>query len=154
MSATAIIIGILAAAGVLVLAFLFTNASRKQSAAEKVPPGMRPAYSDEQLERSVIERYMGWGAVLTIFFAVFLPVYWLAEDFRTAQATEDRYVTQYVSGEDLYGENCAQCHAGNLQGGQAPSPYDAESQWPAPNLATFADRYEENPNVVDTEDYL
>src|SRR5690625_6872026 len=28
------------------------------------------------------------------------------------------------------------------------------SQWPAPNLATFADRYEENPNVVDTEDYL
>src|SRR5690625_1404706 len=53
----------------------------------------------------------------------------------------------------MYGENCAQCHAADLQGGQAPSPYDAESQWPAPNLATFADRYEENPNVVDTEDY-
>ena len=154
MSANAIIIGILAAAGVLVLAFLFSNASRTQSIADKVPPGMRPAPSDDELVGRVIERNLGWGAVLTIFFAVFFPVYWLAEDARTADAVEGRYVTQYMQGEELYAENCAQCHAANLQGGTAPSPYDAESQWPAPNLATFVDRYEDNPNVVDVEDFL
>lgn len=153
MNTSAIIIGIVAATGVALVAFLFANADRQSTPAEKVPPAMRPGYSDEQLERTVLERYMAWGVVLTLFFAVFFPVYWFMETNRTAQATEDRFVTQIVDGEALYQENCMECHAANLAGGAAPSPYD-DSQWPAPALDDIALRYGDNPNVTDVQEFI
>lgn len=154
MSQSVVVIGILAVAGAAVLAFLFANASRQRRAAENVPPGMRPGYSDEQLERSVLERYMAWGVVLTLFFAVFFPVYWIREQSRTVGAVEASFVSQVVAGEALYVENCSQCHGGNLGGGAAPSPYDPESQWPAPNLSNIATRYADNRNVADIEQFI
>lgn len=154
MSQSVIIIGILAVAGAAVLAFLFASASRQRRAAENVPPGMRPGYSDEQLERSVLERYMAWGVVLTLFFAVFFPVYWIREQSRTAGAVEASFVEQVVTGEALYVDNCAQCHGSNLGGGAAPSPYDPESQWPAPNLSNIVTRYADNRNVTDIQEFI
>jgi cbb3-type cytochrome c oxidase subunit III len=153
-NATVLVIGILALAGVVVIGLLILNATRDRRAIENVPPAMRPGYSDEQLERSVLERYMAWGVVLTLFFAVFFPVYWIRETNRVTQATEERFVSQVVRGEELYAENCAQCHGTNAGGGGAPSPYDSESIWPAPNLRSFVVRYEANRNVADPVDLL
>lgn len=154
MNTTALVIGILAAAGVALIAFFAFSAARSRSAADRVPPAMRPGYSDEQLERTVLERYMAWGVVLTVFFAVFFPVYWIQETNRLTAATEERFVSQVVAGEELYTTNCAECHGTTGNGGGAPSPYDPESIWPAPNLRTVVTRYEDNPNVTDIEDFL
>lgn len=154
MNTTVLAIGLLAVAAVAVVGFLVLSASRSRRSVENVPPGMRPGYSDEQLERTVLERYMAWGLVLTVFFAIFFPVYWFMERNRLTEATEQRFVSQVVEGEALYAENCAQCHGTDGSGGGAPSPYDAESIWPAPNLRNIVARYEENPNVADIEDFI
>jgi mono/diheme cytochrome c family protein len=153
-STTVLVIGILAVAAVAVLGFFVLSASRSRRSVENVPPGMRPGYSDEQLERTVLERYMAWGLVLTVFFAVFFPVYWARETNRLTQATEQRFISQVVTGEALYVENCALCHGTDGGGGGAPSPYDAESIWPAPSMRNIVARYEDNPNVVEIEDFI
>jgi mono/diheme cytochrome c family protein len=151
---TVIIIGLLALAMVAVVGFFLLSASRSKKAVDNVPPAMRPGYSDEQLERSVLERYMAWGLVLTVFFAIFFPVYWVRETNRLTAATEQRFITQVVTGEALYTENCANCHGTNGGGGGAPSPYDAESIWPAPNLRNIVLRYADNRNITDIEDFI
>jgi mono/diheme cytochrome c family protein len=151
---TVIIIGLLALAMVAVVGFFLLSASRSKKAVDNVPLAMRPGYSDEQLERSVLERYMAWGLVLTVFFAIFFPVYWVRETNRLTAATEQRFITQVVTGEALYTENCANCHGTNGGGGGAPSPYDAESIWPAPNLRNIVLRYADNRNVTDIEDFI
>gem|GEM_PF-469798 len=158
MSPTLVAVGILLVAAVAVLVFLVLNANRKRKSYENVPPGMRPAYSDEQLERSVLERYMSWGVVLTLFFAVFLPVYWFNEASRLNAAQEGFFVSDVVRGEEEYQNLCARCHGPGLGGGAAPSPYVGEdgetSAWPAPALNNIVTRYAENPNISDIENFI
>jgi mono/diheme cytochrome c family protein len=151
---TVLVISILALAGVAVIGFLIANATRDRRPVENVPPGMRPGYSDEELERTVLERYMAWGVVLTIVLAIFFPVYWLLETNRLTRATEERFVTQVVQGEALYRANCSECHGTTGGGGAASSPYDPESIWPAPSMRNIVARYEDNRNVIDIEDFI
>jgi mono/diheme cytochrome c family protein len=151
---TAVIIGLLVLGALAVLVLLLNNASRGRRAIEDIPPAMRPGYSDEELERSVLERYMAWGIVLTAFFAVFLPLYWMREPARLTAATEAATVEQFERGEALYLENCSLCHGQNAEGGGAPSTYDPADSWPAPNLTTIEKRYEGTPVATDIRDYI
>ena len=153
MDATTITIGILAVAGIVVLAVLVANANRGRRGAD-VPPGMRPAYSDDQLERGVLERWMFVGLVLTLFFAVFFPVYWITEERRLTAQAEERFVSQVVRGETLYNEACLECHGAGGAGGATSSPYDPDASWPAPALDNIVARYEDNPNIDDVEFYI
>lgn len=154
MTATTITIGILAVAAVVVLGYLFMSANKQRAGVSEMPPGMRPGYSDEQLERSVLERNMLVGVVLTLFFAAFFPIYWAVEHSRLSGAAEVSFVQQTVSGEALYQNLCAECHGSNAQGGVAPSPYDPASQWPSPNLTNIVARNEGNPNILDIRAYI
>jgi mono/diheme cytochrome c family protein len=152
---TTIAIGILALAGLAVAALLFLVGRRPRRSLEDVPPGMRPGYSDEELEKSVIERYMGWGVVLVLFFAIFFPAYFLYDtQFRLNQAQQDFFVTGVVEGEEEYQLLCAQCHGAEGQGGAAAAPDDPDSSWPAPQLNNIVARYEDNLNVDDIEDFI
>jgi len=151
---TAIIIGVLAAAALLVLVLLLVNAQRGRRRYEDIAPAMRPGYSDEELERKVLERYMGWGIVFTAFFAIFLPLYWLNEPNRQTSFTEAAAVASYERGHDLYVENCALCHGAEGKGGGASSTYDPTDSWPAPNLTTIAVRYDGTPVAQDIRDYI
>ncbi len=153
MSATTVAVAILALAGLVVVAFLVVNSNRRRARLEDVPPSMRPGYSDEQLERSVLERYMQWGVVLTVGLAVFFPVYWLLEESRLSGEAQEFVVEAAVRGEELYQENCSQCHSPNLGGGAAPSPYSDES-WPSPALNNIVTRYADSPNVPDIRDFI
>ena len=151
---TIVIIGVLAAVALLVLILLLANASRGRKTVEDIPPGMRPGYSDEELERRVLERYMGWGIVLTAFFAIFLPLYWMREPARLTAATEAAAVQDFENGQELFQANCALCHGMNAEGGGAASTYDPADSWPAPNLTTIEKRYEGTPPAADIRDYL
>ena len=158
MSPTLIAVGILLVAAVAVVAFLILNANRKRRSYENVPPAMRPAYSDEQLEKTVLERWMAWGLVLTLFFAVFLPVYWLNETNRLNAAQTGFFVSDVVRGEAEYEALCARCHGPEMGGGAAPSPYVGEdgqaSAWPAPALDNIVARYAENRNIQDIATFI
>jgi mono/diheme cytochrome c family protein len=147
-------VGILAAAMVVVIALLVANANRRRRRAEDVPPAMRPGYSDEQLERTVLERYMQWGLVLTVGLALFIPVYGVLEERRLNQEGQEFFVDAVVRGEEVYQENCAECHSANLAGGAAPSPYGAGESWPAPPLNNIVARYAENPNITDVRHFI
>lgn len=153
MDATTITIGIIAVAAVIVLAVIVANARRERRGAE-VPVGMRPGYSDEQLERTVLERWMLVGVVLALFFAVFFPIYWITEHNRLTAQTEERFVSQVVRGEALYNEACLECHGAGGAGGATSSPYDPDATWPAPALNNIDARYEDNPNIEDIEEFV
>lgn len=153
MTATTIVIGILLL-GAVIAALLVVRSSRgKRRGLQGVPPGMRPAYSDNELEQTVQYHYRAWGLVLFVFFALFLPIYWYFESNRLNAATEGFFVQSVVRGEALYQENCSTCHGADASGGAATSPY-GDGSWPAPNLTNIAARYEENPNVTDIRDLV
>lgn len=154
MSNTTLATGILALAALAVIVFLSVNANRKRKAIEDVPPAMRPAYSDEQLETSVFERYQAWGLVMTLFFAVFFPVYFFNESNRLNSETEEFFVSSVVRGEESYANLCVNCHGGEGVGGGAPSPYNAKDTWPAPALNNIVKRYEDNRNIKDIEVFI
>jgi mono/diheme cytochrome c family protein len=151
---TLLVVGVLVLAAAVVVGYLSHDAARKRRAVESVPPVMRPGHSDEELEKSVLERYMAWGVALTLFFAVFFPVYWIYEIGRLEGATREQYVASVVAGEELYQQNCSECHGENLQGGAAASPYEGDEPWPAPQLNNFVARYSESENVSDVEQFL
>jgi mono/diheme cytochrome c family protein len=142
---TPVIIGLIAFAALAVLVGLLANASRGRKRLEDIPPAMRPGYSDEQLERSVLERYMGWGIIFTAFFAIFLPLYWIREPARITSASQAAAVAEFERGEQLYVENCSLCHGQSGEGGGAASTYDPADSWPAPDLTTIEKRYEGTP---------
>ena len=154
MTTTTIAIGILGLAGVVVLAFLIINSRRPRRAFEDVPPAMRPGYSDEELEKTVIERYMAWGVLLTLFFAVFFPIYWLNESRRLNAEQENFFVESVVRGEEDFQMFCSECHGNEAQGGAAAAPDDPDSVWPAPALNNIVARYEDNENITDIEDFI
>jgi mono/diheme cytochrome c family protein len=152
MTLTTIAIVILAIAAFGTIVLLIASASSRRRPSEHIPSALRPAYSDEQLEGPVLERYMLWGLVLTLLFAVFLPVYWLLEPRRIEGRSEARFAGQYVRGEQLFKENCARCHGSDGSGGSAASPYGG--QWPAPNLTNIAARYKGSKIVPDVAEHL
>jgi cbb3-type cytochrome c oxidase subunit III len=148
-------VAILALAALIVPALLYWRSARgRKPWIEDIPSAMRPGYSDEELEGRIRIRYLTWGAVLTIFFALFLPIYWVAEQNRLQEEVEGFFTASVERGETLYTENCAQCHGADGTGGGAASPYNADESWPAPNLTTIAARYENNPNITDIREYV
>jgi mono/diheme cytochrome c family protein len=92
----------------------------------EVPAGFRPGPSDTELERSVLDRYIGWGAVSIVFMAVFLPVYWLREPTRLSLKENQFLRESVVRGEEIFGPagssltalGCAECHGNEGAGGQ------------------------------------
>ena len=148
-------VAILALAALIVPVLLYMRSMRgRKPWIEDVPSALRPGYSDEELETKIRIRYLTWGVVLAIFFALFLPVYWVAEQFRLQEEVEGFFTVSVERGELLYTENCAQCHGADGTGGGAASPYDPEDSWPAPDLTTIAARYENNPNITDVREYV
>ncbi len=152
MTPTTIAIAVLAVAAFGTIVLLLGNAASQRRMGEDIPPALRPGYSDDQLESNVLERYMSWGLVLTLFFAVFLPVYWLREPARINSKATEEFVQQVVRGGELFEANCAECHGIDGGGGAAASPYGG--QWPAPNLTNIVKRYEDSRTITDVQNLI
>lgn len=153
MSTTAIAIVVLAIGAGLTLVLLLASGNAKRKLSSSIPPAMRPGYSDDQLEGKHLERLMSWGLVLTLFFAVFLPAYWLREPTRAQDRQEGLFASSFAAGADLYAANCTECHGIDGSGGSAPSPYGGDP-WPAPNLLNIATRYADSRLVVDIREHI
>ena len=117
----------------------------------ELAPNRQPGMPDDELETTKLDRTLGLGLVVLAVIAVALPLYWLAEPGRQADAVEGFKETFVSRGEEIYvnGAQCANCHGPEGVGGVAnytitdPSTGDfvAQVQWQAPALNTVMYRY-------------
>jgi mono/diheme cytochrome c family protein len=141
----------------LVLAFVVAilvnmRRGRAEVGAElELAANRKPYLDDAELETKKLDRTLGFGLVLLCVIAVALPLYWLAEPGRQADAVAGFKDTFIKRGENVYvnGAQCATCHGPKGVGGAAnytitdPSTGDfvAQVSWQAPALDTVMYRY-------------
>lgn len=117
----------------LVLGLIFVAAAgsalyfRSRQAEQKldIPSGMRPGPADAALETPLLHKLQGWGIVLVVFFAIFIPFNWLREPSEN-QRQEDELLAigfdrgelavQNFSEENQFGVGCMRCHGPELRG--------------------------------------
>ena len=117
----------------------------------ELAPNRQPGTPDDVLETKKLDRTLGFGLVVLCVIAVALPLYWLAEPGRQADAVQGFQETFVSRGEEIYvnGAQCANCHGPEGVGGVAnytitdPSTGDfvAQVPWQAPALNTVMYRY-------------
>ncbi|MEI6199419.1 MAG: cytochrome c [Actinomycetota bacterium] len=150
------VILILALGGWVMYAIFNVRSSRAEIGAEQtLAANRKPYYDDEALEGPRLERVQVLGLLFLVIITIALPLYWVREPARTAQAQfgfEKRF-TQW--GATLFkptadgGYNCAGCHGGmKASGGVAayavtdPTTGEVKAvSWKAPALNTVLYRY-------------
>jgi mono/diheme cytochrome c family protein len=96
-----------------------------------IPIGFRPAPSDDELETNVLERWQGWGTLLIVFLALFLPIYFVffenqrSNDAALRQREESikrgaHIFAQAEPGGHSFQAGCARCHGTYAGGGVVP----------------------------------
>ena len=140
--------------------YAFTNirSSRAEIGSEqKLAANRKPYYDDEILEGPRLERVQVLGLLFLVIITIALPLYWVLEPNRTAEAQfgfEKRF-TEW--GAELFaptadgGYNCAGCHGG-MKGPGGAAAYAItdpktgevkEVSWKAPAINTIYYRYSE-----------
>ena len=153
------IILLLSVGGWIVYALFNVRKGRAEVGAEQtLAANRRPYYDDEELEGPRLERVQVLGLVFLVILTIALPLYWVMEPTRQAEAEfgfEKRFVTW---GSRLFaatadgGFNCAGCHGGmKATGGVAAyavtDPKTGEVKavsWKAPALNTVLYRFTED----------
>ena len=140
------------AIGLAFVAWVISLSRRGGEAKPDIPPGMRPGPADETRERRMTERHVGWSMLFVVFFATWLPIYWLKEPTtnvheevtRVEEATERGARWFAISDEENpLGFGCARCHGPEAQGGTTSFTNDAGEtipEYPVPALADVCGR--------------
>ena len=141
---------VLVATGVLVwLVYLFV-ASRRVSTPrpEETPKNLQPYLSDDELENSRLTRVLGAAVVAAAVLAIALPVYYIGESRRQANAAEKFEEKDIEEGEHWYEFfSCIQCHGPDAGGGAADwveARSGLTTAWSAPSLNDVLFRYSES----------
>lgn len=110
-----------------VVVFLVAGRQMRRRKMSLVPAALRPGPSDEELERRFFVRMLVVGAIITIFFAIYLPAYFLREPIRlnqrargfAEQAVERGREMWQPTGDpaNLRAVGCATCHGASGEGG-------------------------------------
>jgi mono/diheme cytochrome c family protein len=118
-----------AAVGVvlIVVAVMTARRMRTRTVAPDIPEAMAPGPSDADLEKPLLEKLQAWMLLLVLFFAIWIPVYWLLEP---GQNVNDDLVSQregiergretteeFEEGVNELGFGCVRCHGDGLTGG-------------------------------------
>ena len=121
----------------------------------ELAPNRKPYLDDEALEGKKLDRALTWGLVTLFIIAIGLPMYWIYEPGRQANAAEDfnrKFVERgellfAATGDNLEARNCAGCHGPKGVGGVAEYPLQRPDgttsivKWKAPALNTVLLRY-------------
>ena len=133
-----------------------------------IPVGFRPAPSDDELETNVLERWQGWGTLLVVFLALYLPVYFVFfENQRSNDAALEQRARSIKRGAFIFAQaepeahgfqaGCARCHGTFAGGGVVPqfkSSADADPvDFAAPNLRVIFKREIETNNKTVRDAY-
>lgn len=146
------VIFITAIIGFVVYIFFNLRAGKKEVGAEiELAANRKPYYDDEELETTRLDRSLLFALGMLALIAVGLPFYWLREPARQENA-ENGFNQRSVSrGEELYDEQCAQCHGPGGVGGvrevtltEEDGSYLSTVQWKAPALTALLSRFEES----------
>jgi cytochrome c553 len=123
--------------------FARRGAARRESRAE-IPRAMRPGPSDPDLETPLLLKLQGWGVLLIVFFAVWVPMTWVFEPDRnlsqdrallTDSISRGRAAVQLFSEENQGGVGCVRCHGQGLVGSRIIDTKTG-AIIPTPNLTT------------------
>jgi mono/diheme cytochrome c family protein len=121
----------IAVAGLVVLvvaaAAILLRGRPHRKAAPEIPPAMRPAPSDGDLETPIFGKLQGWGLLLVVFFVIWVPLMWLQEPntnlsqeraLKTDAIERGSHAVQLFSEENGGGIGCVRCHGISLTGGE------------------------------------
>lgn len=148
-SSAGIILAVLAFLGVLVYGAINFLSGRDEVGSEvELAANRKPYVADEELEGRKLDKALTWSLLLLIVIGVGLPLYWLNEPSRQANA-DDFSAEVFVSrGEGLYEEQCSSCHGGAGAGAVAADyaltvngEFIDQVDWRAPELSTALLRY-------------
>ncbi|MEO6627293.1 MAG: cytochrome c [Aquihabitans sp.] len=152
-------IGMVFLALALIVGVTYTLVNLRQGRPEvgseiELAPNRKPYLSDAELEGRKLDRTLSLGLLGLVIVGVGLPLYWLQEPGRQANAEADMQRKFINRGEEMFattekgGFNCAFCHGEGGTGGVAPFTLtDAEGrfvktvQWRGPALNTVLLRY-------------
>ncbi|MDQ3210091.1 MAG: cytochrome c [Actinomycetota bacterium] len=99
--------------------------SRQTEQALDIPSGMRPGPADAALETPLLHKLQGWGVVLVVFFAIFIPYNWLREPSENQRQDDELLALGFARGElavrpfteeNQLGVGCMRCHGPELRG--------------------------------------
>jgi cytochrome c553 len=123
----------------------------------ELAPNRKPYLSDEELEGPKLDRALTWGLLTLFAIGIGLPLYWVMEPGRQANAASGFNTTFVARGRDMFGPvgsdiaalGCADCHGGmDAVGGvkdytllNPDGSFDKTVQWKAPALNTVLLRY-------------
>jgi mono/diheme cytochrome c family protein len=149
------VIFLITLAGWIVYYFANRRAARPELGSEiELAPNRKPYYDDEMLEGKRLERVQLLGVIMLAILTIGLPLYWVFEPQRQAEATSGKYGRFVTWGSRLFatteegGFNCAGCHGANGGGGVAAAsvtdPVTGEVKavsWTAPAVNNVFYRY-------------
>src|SRR5204863_430919 len=99
------------------LAFV-TRVRRDTRPKPDIPPVMRPAPTDADLEKPHLEKLQGWALATIVFLAIWIPIVWLDEpsqnEHQTAALTQESAargakMVQLFSETNILGVGCVRC---------------------------------------------
>jgi mono/diheme cytochrome c family protein len=111
---------------------VFRVVSLRRNPEPRPPLNLAPGIPDDVLEGRKLERVLGWALLFAIVIAVALPVYFLVEPTRQADANAQFQKQSIARGARLFANQqskaydatfsllCANCHGVDAGGGQAP----------------------------------
>ena len=142
----------------LVYGLVAMRAGHSSAGAEvSTAPNRTPYYDNQTLETTRLDRMLLISFATLAIISVVLPLYWLAEPGRQANAVKGFDQRFIDTGGELYGSNtpdnpnglgCADCHGATATGGvasytvtDADGRFLGQVQWQSPALDTATLRY-------------
>ena len=128
--------------------YLIINSRRVgKKKAEETPPNLQPYLSDDQLENTRLTKILTSAVVAAGVLALLIPVYYIIESDRQAEAVEAQEELYIEEGHKWFTAfECVNCHGADGGGGGAAYVEDRsglEVSWAVPSLNDVFYRYDE-----------
>ena len=139
---------ILAVSGVLIWTGYLVLNTRRRRRQEETPANLQQYLSDDELENKRLTRVLGWAVIVAAVLAISLPVYYVNESKRQADAAEAFHELDVEEGEHWYVFfECEECHGPEGVGGSTEfiePRSDIEVPWAVPSLNDIFYRFSQD----------